>query len=51
MIGDVRRRRWTTERKLQIIEDELCPRGDGFLCGSAAWSCAKRSVSLASALE
>jgi len=28
MIGDVRRRRWTTERKLQIIEDELCPRVD-----------------------
>nr|ASK45959.1 hypothetical protein [Agrobacterium radiobacter] len=27
MIGDVRRRRWTTERKLQIIE-ESCAAGE-----------------------
>ncbi|RAR98498.1 transposase [Ensifer adhaerens] len=25
MIGDVRRRRWTTERKLQIIEESYAP--------------------------
>lgn len=26
-VGDVRHRRWTTERKLQIIEEKLCPKG------------------------
>lgn len=40
MIGDVRRRRWTTERKLQIIEESYAA-GEHFLCGKAAWSCAK----------
>lgn len=50
MIGDVRRRRWTTERKLQIIEESYAA-GRPFLRGAATWRCAKSSVSLASAPE
>ncbi len=50
IVGDVRRRRCTTERKLQIIEERY-PRGDGFLCGAAVWSRAKSPVSLAQAPE
>lgn len=47
-VGDARRRRCTTERKLQIIEERY-PRGDGFLCGAAVGSRAKSPVSLAQA--
>lgn len=43
MVGDVRRRRWTTERKLQIIEESYAP---GETVSSAARRCAKSSLSL-----
>ena len=48
MIGDVRRRRWTTERKLQIIEESY---GPGETVSSAARFAANSRFNACSSLS
>ena len=45
--GTARRRRWTTEQKLRIIEAGYAPGEIGFLGGAAAWGGAEPALPMA----